>query len=159
MADKNELMQAATAFDTLCEMLDQKGWNYKKLEDEFAIECSAQGDDLPMDIHFEVDAERKLYLLISKLPFSVPEDKRVEASLAISAINYTMVDGSFDYNFLNGNVVFRLTTSYRESMLSVSALNYMLMVSCNTIDEYNDALLMLVKGKMSLEDIFKMANE
>ena len=159
MADKKYLMQAKEAFDTLCEMLDGRGWKYQKFEDEYTIECSAQGDDLPMDIHFEVDAERKLFVLISKLPFSVPEDKRVEMSLAVSAVNYTMVDGSFDYNFMSGNVVFRLTTSYRESMLSTTALNYMLMVSCNTIDEYNDSLLMLIKGKMSLEDIFKMANE
>jgi hypothetical protein len=80
-------------------------------------------------------------------------------SLAISAVNYTMVDGSFDYNFLNGNTLFRLTSSYRNSMISTTALEYMLMVSCNTVDEYNDKLFMLCKGMMSLEDIVKAANE
>lgn len=159
MADKNELMQAKATFDTLCEMLDGRGWKYDKLEDDFRIECSAQGDDLPIDIIMEVDADRKLVILFSKLPFNVPEDKRVEMSLAVSVVNYTMVDGSFDYNFMNGNTIFRLTTSYRESMLSTSALEYMLLVACNTVDEYNDQLLMLTKGKLSLDDIIKSANE
>jgi len=159
MADQNQLVQAKATFDTLCEMLDGRGWRYKKDEENFSIECGAQGDDLPLDIRMEVDAERMLVSLYSKLPFVVPEDKRVEMSLAISAVNYTMVDGSFDYNFLNGNTLFRLTSSYRNSMISTTALEYMLMVSCNTVDEYNDKLFMLCKGMMSLEDIVKAANE
>lgn len=157
MADKNELMRAKATYQTLCEMLDGRGWKYKKLDDELCIECSAQGDDLPIDIRMEVDADRKLVILLSKIPFAIPEDKRVETSLAVSAINYTMVDGSFDYNFLNGNLIFRLTTSYRDSMISTDALEYMLMVSCNTVDEYNDQLLMFVKNKMSLEQIIEAA--
>ena len=159
MADKNELMQAKVTFDTLCKMLDQRGWKYNKNEEKFSIDCSAQGDDLPIDIVMEVDAERKLVILLSQLPFIVPEDKRAEASLAVSAVNYTMVDGSFDYNFMNGKIVFRLTSSYRDSMISVSALEYMLMVSCGTVDEYNDQLLMFVKGRMSLEQIIEAANK
>lgn len=159
MADKNELMQAKVTFDTLCKMLDQRGWKYRKNEDDFTIDCSAQGDDLPIDIIMEVDAERKLVLLLSQLPFIVPEDKRVETSLAVSAVNYTIVDGNFDYNFMNGKIIFRLTSSYLDSMISTSALEYMLLVSCGTIDEYNDQLLMFVKGRMSLEQIIEAANK
>jgi len=97
--------------------------------------------------------------LYSKLPFTVPEDKRIEASIAISVINYTIVDGSFDYNLLNGNIIFRLTSSFRESMIAATTLEYMLYVSCNTVDEYNDKLFMLCKGALSLEDIIKAANK
>lgn len=159
MADEKDLMQAKIMFDTLCEMLDEREWHYKKFDEDFSIECGAQGDDLPMDIRMEVDADRMLVALYSKLPFSVPEDKRVDVSLAVSAINYTMIDGSFDYNFMNGNLLFRLTTSFRDSMISTAALSYMLSVSCGTVDEYNDKLFMLIKGVMSLEDIIKAANE
>jgi hypothetical protein len=159
MADQNQWMYAKEVFKTLCEMLDARGWKYKKDEDSLFIECSAQGEDLPIAVRMEVDAERMLVILYSELPFDVPEDKRVEMSLAISAINYTLVDGSFDYNVLNGNLLFRLTSSFRESMIADTALEYMLYVSCNTVEAYNDKLFMLCKGMMSWEDITKAANE
>ena len=159
MATNEEMMQAKATYATLCEMLDEHEWKYARDDEALAVDTGASGDDLPMKLRIEVDAERQLVSLISKLDFSIPDDKRVEMSLAVSMINYTMVDGCFDYNFLNGNIVFRLTTSYRGSMLSKDAMEYMLFVSCRTIDDSNDKLLMLTKGALSLEDIMKAANE
>ena len=81
------------------------------------------------------------------------------AAIAISAANYAMVDGSFDYNIANGNILFRLTSSIRESLVSKDMFEYMLFVSCSTVDNYNDKFLMLFKHVMSLEDFIKFCKE
>ena len=155
MADAKQLAAGKTVYKTLCSMLDGIKWSYKKHDDELYVETGATGDDLKMNIRIEVDEERQLVVLYSQLPYTIPENKRVDVSFAVSAMNYTMVDGSFDYNFLSGDVLFRLTSSFQDSLIGEEALKYVLMVSCSTVDKYNDVLFAFIKDKISLEDVFK----
>ena len=151
MAEQKNLEQARVVFGTLCRALDKNDWKYKKDEDKLSIECGVQGDDLPMDITVRVDADRRLVLLISHMPFVVREDKRLDAAIAVSAVNDRLADGSFDYDIESGHMFFRMTNSYIESEVSDEVFSYMLACSCFTIDEYNDKYLMLAKGIISIE--------
>ena len=159
MAEEKALRQAKAAYDTLCETLKERKWHYEGDDENLEITCGARGDDLPMEIRIRVDPERLIVTLLSELPFSIPEDKRVETALAVSVINYALADGSFDYNFLDGSLVFRMTSSYRESLVSKDMFEYMLYVSCKTIDDYNDKLFMIVKNNMTIEDLIRFIQE
>ena len=153
MAEEKKVKLAKAAFKSLCEMLDEHDWHYSKDEDELKIKCGAQGDDLPMEIRIEVDVNRQLVMLLSQMPFSVPEDRRTALAVAVSAANSGMVDGSFDYDYLGGGIIFRLTSSFRDSLIGKDVFEYMLMCSCYTIDKYNDKFLMVAKNNMSYEEI------
>lgn len=155
MADEKSLRQAKVVFSALCEMLDEKNWRYQKDEQELAIVCGAQGDDLPMEIRIEVDPDRLLVMLMSKMPFVVPEERRTALAIAVSKANYGMVDGSFDFNYLNGSIIFRLTSCYRDSLISKELLEYMLMCACFTIDKYNDKFLIVAKNDMTNDEVAK----
>ncbi len=159
MADLKETKQAQNAFNTLCDMLDDHQWKYHRDDEKLRIECGANGEDLPIDIRITVDADKQLVTLLSQLPFKVPEEDRVMGAVAVSAANYNMVDGNFDYNLASGSIIFRLTSSFRESLVSKDVFEYMLFVSCATIDNYNDKFLMLIKHAMSLEDFIKFTKE
>ena len=159
MADEKKLRQAKVTFDTLCDMLDEREWKYDKDEDNFRIESGASGEDLPMPIRIDVDPERDLITLLSHMTFDIPEDKRVEMAIAVSAINYMLVDGSFDYDVINGTLVFRMTSSYKESLVGKELFAYMLYVSCNTVDNYNDKLMLLAKGKLTLKAFVESIGE
>lgn len=151
MADE-KMISAQKNYVTLCSMLDDNNWHYEKDEAKLKINCSAQGDDLPMDIIIRIDPDRQLVILMSHLPFVVSEDKRVDVAIATSVINYKVVDGSFDFDMEDGHMFFRMTSSYVGSELSKEVFFYMLMCSFQTIDDYNDKLLMLAKNMLSLED-------
>ncbi len=151
MADEKKLAQARSVFETLCRTLDKHEWKYSKDEEKLMIECGAQGDDLPMKITVMVDASRSLIMLLSHIPFVIQEDKRLDLAVAVSAVNNRLVDGSFDYDVIKGNMCFRMTNSYIESVIGEEVISYMLFCSCQTIDEYNDKFLMLAKGIVSIE--------
>lgn len=153
MSDEKELKQAQTVYKALCDMLDERDWHYQKDEKELSIQCGAQGDDLPMEIRIEIDIQRKLVSLISPMPFAVPENRRSALAVAVSQANNGMIDGSFDYDYLSGRILFRMTSSYRESLIGKGLLEYMLSCACYTIDEYNDKFLMAAKKQMSVEEI------
>ena len=158
MEDQTKMMQAKKTYETLCKLLDEKDWKYKKNEEKLQIECGAQGEDLPMEITIAVDAERMLIILLSAMPFSVPEDKRLEVAIAVSAINNRLVDGSFDYNVATGSMFFRMTNSFIESTISADVFLYLLICSCKTIDEYNDKLMLLSSGTVSIEKFLSALN-
>lgn len=159
MANEHEMNQAEIAFDTLCEMLDNNGWTYTKDSENLAVYSGATGDDLPIDIRIVIDPDKQLISLFSELTFIVPEDDRIALAAAICAANYTMVDGCFDYNVFTGKIIFRMTSSIRNSIISKDLFEYMLYVSCATVDNYNDKLFMLTKHAISLEDFINVTKE
>ncbi len=151
MTEQNKLEQAKTAFATLCQTIEGHGWSYQKKEEELTVECTARGEDLPMDVVVKVDADRSVVRLFSHLPFIVAEDKRLDMAIAISAINYRLVSGNFDYGIESGHVFFRMTNSFIESQVSEEIIDVMLLGAFHVVDEFNDKLLMLAKGMISIE--------
>lgn len=150
--DKKKLKQAQTVYDDFCTMLDEREWTYDKA-DNLVIETGARGDDLAMDLTIRVDADRQLVILHSPMPFTVPENMRKEMAVAVSCANHCMVDGDFDYDYETGKIYFRLTTSFRDSLISKEVFEYVIGVSLNTIDDYNDKFLTVVKKEMNYEQI------
>ena len=151
----DKISSAKNTFATLCSMLDNNEWKYEKDEENLCIDCGAQGEDLPIPIKIRIDAERQIILLLSLIPFSVNEDKRMETAVAVSIVNNLLVDGSFDYDITTGDLYFRMTNSFIDSDISEEAFKYMLYCSCMTIDEYNDKFLMLSKGLLPLDSFLK----
>lgn len=155
MTDNEKTMMGQTVYETICKMFDEKNFHYKRREDDHVITCQVRGDDLPMDILFAVHDDRQIVQLLSPMPFTVPEDKRMDIALAITVINNRLVDGSFDFDLSKGRITFRQTASYIESILGKELFEYMLMVSASTVDEYNDKFLMIAKGMVSFEQFLE----
>ena len=151
MADLKKTEHARTTFGILCRALDNNEWRYTKNMEKLTIECGAQGEDLPMEITIKVDADRQIVMFLSRMPFAIQEDKRLDVAVAVSAINNAIVDGCFDYDIVSGNMFFRMTNSFMDSIISGEVFSYMLFCACKTIDDYNDKFFMLSKGMMSLE--------
>ena len=155
MTDNNKLMYANEAYSTLCRTLDNIGWTYKRMDDELKIMFGVGGDDIPMNFLIIVDADRQLVRLLSLMPFQMNPDKRVEGAVATCVINYALADGSFDFDIETGHIMFRLTASFRESLLSEELFKYIVSIACHTIDRYNDQLSDLNDGKLSVEEFLK----
>jgi hypothetical protein len=158
MPQEYDMKKAAEVFDTLCSMLDGIGWSYEKIEEKLMIKSGVKGDDLPIDFIVMVRPRNEVVQLLSVMPFNMPEDKRVDGALAICAANFGLIDGSFDYDLSDGQIVFRLTSSYRDSLLSEELFKYMIMVSASTIDKYNDRFFMLAKGMIDVAKFLELEN-
>ena len=161
MATEKELQNAENVFKSICTMLDNINFRYEtgRREEDFVITCTVNGDDIPMKMLIIVRPEREIVSLLSPMPFMTPEDKRVDMALAVAIANYGIIDGSFDYDLNDGEIRFRLTASYIESLLGEELFKYMLFVSANTVDRYNDRFLAIAKGMMTLEQFIAADQE
>lgn len=155
MEDEKKVKSAQNVYNTLCELLDEKELRYEKHVEDLVVAFTMRGDDFPMQFIVNIDAKRQLVRVLSPLPVTFEDDKRVEGAIATSQINYRLADGSFDYDYAKGKVIFRLTSSFADSLLSKDLFEFMLAVAMYTVDDYNDKLYMLAKGKMPIEDFFK----
>ena len=159
MSEELDMQQAKKVFDTLVNMLDSKGWSYDKHEDKLLITSGVKGDDFPIEFIVLVQPNNQVVQFISRLPFTIPEEKRVDGAIAVCVANFGLVDGSFDYDVSDGELRYRLTSSYRESTLGEELFEYMIMVAANTVDRYNDRFFMLSKGMIDIQRFMEMDKE
>ena len=159
MSEEN-MKWAKDVFSTLVKMLDAKDWKYSKDEENLVIKSGVKGDDLPIDFIVAVDAERELVRFMSKLPFNMPEEKRIDGAIAVCVANNGMVNGNFDYDINDGEIIFRLVSSFKSgSILSEELFNYMIMVSAFTVDRYNDKFFMIAKGALTIQQFIEEENK
>ncbi len=155
MAEEVNMEKAQEIYASLLHMLDERDWNYEKIEEKLMIKSGVKGEDLPIQFYMTVNPKNQVVQLMSPLPFEMPEDKRLEGAIAICAANYGLCDGSFDYNLTDGAIWFRMTSSYRESILGADLFEYMIMVAAGTIDRYNDKFFMIAKNMLSVQDFME----
>lgn len=155
MADDLNTKLALANFKELCAMLDENEWKYEKDEDNLKIFAKARGEDLPINITIKFNTDMEIVALYSFMPYMIPKDKRDSIAIAVSRVNNAMVDGSFDFDYVGGNLLFRMTASYKGTLLNKDMYAYMLFVSCKTIDDYNDKFLAITKQDMSVDELVK----
>lgn len=132
---------------------------YEPHDDDLVISMTVHGEDLPQPTLIMVDEDREVVRLLSPLPSKIPEDKRMEAAVAVATANYGLVNGSFDYDMSDGEIRYRVCQSYAGTVLNEETVRYLLGVIFITTDKYNDLFFMLGKGMISLEDFLKKEQE
>ena len=144
-------------YNTLCQTLDNMKWRYDKDENNLVVRTSAVGKDLSMKLNMHVDSERQVMYLKSPMPFAIAEDKRDTVAKAAIIANYTMLNGSFEFDFDTGYLAFKMVIPYMESMLSEKVCHYMIILSCNMTDKFNDKFQALAEGRLTLAEFEQFA--
>ena len=150
----NEEIKAARAkkaYSDLCTHLDAIGLKYTRHDDDKVITLTLRGDDLPIEMILAVRERQEVIQLLSYIRPKTPEDKCIDAAVAVNVANYGLIFGSFDYDISDGEICWRAVLPYRDAAITKDQVDYLVMVSAATIDKYNDRFLMLNKGMMTME--------
>ena len=147
--------EAKALYGTLCNTLDNMKWTYNREEENLIIRTSAVGDDLSIKIMIKIDSERQVMYLKSPMPFPIPEQTRDTMAKAIIMANYSMLNGSFEFDFSDGYLAFKMVIPYMESIISEAVCKYMIVLSCSMTDKFNDKFQALAEGRMTLAEFEK----
>ena len=156
--DATKAARAQKTYNDLCTHLDSIGLKYTRHDDDKVITLTMNGDDLPMEMVLAVREKQEVIQLVSPIRPKAPEDKRIDAAVAVNVANYGIVFGSFDYDISDGEIRWRATLPYRDAAITKDQIYYLVMVSAGTVDNYNDKFLMFNKGMMSLEQFIASQN-
>lgn len=155
MANKDSLK----LYKQMCKVIDDIGWTYDRDEEKLRVDFKVNGDDLPIKFMMKIDEDMNLISVYSYLDVDVKPENYPEFSVAICLVNKKILNGSFDFNPINGNCLYRINTSYRESIIDDEVFRYLLSVVGNTVDRYNDKLFMLAAGKITLTQFNDSIND
>ena len=156
MSDVKNLEQATAVFRSVCNVLDGYEWKYDADTDKLTIRLKLSGDDLPMDFVIRVLEKQQVISILSFMPTNMPEDKRIGGAIATTIVTNKLADGSFDYDFMENTVTFRITASFLDSLISEELVDYLIRTACSTVDEYNHHFDALAKGTMTLDELFEI---
>lgn len=159
MSDELKIKQAVKLFETFCRVLEKHDFTFEKKEEDFTLYIRTKGEDLPMDIKIHISPDILLATVWSILPLKFPKEKITEAAVAIAVINWKLKDGNFDLDITDGTVGYRQTLGFRESLISDELCEYMVILPCICIDDFNDKLFLLSKGMMTIEGFVSQINE
>lgn len=143
---------AVQTYNTICDILSDLNLKFSKLEDKLAVNLVFNGDDLPIDLYFAIDHEKEFFRLISFMPFSMDEDKRVEGAVVTSVANFGMPDGHFVYDITDGSIMYKQVASYTTGKVGKALIEHMIALACAMIERYNDRFFAVNKGFMSVTD-------
>lgn len=124
-------------------------------DDDLVITLTVRGEDLPQPTVIRVLDDRNVVQVLSPIPANMPEDKRVDAAVAVAVANYGMINGSFDLDMNDGEIRFRVSQGYDGIEMSDDLIKYILSIAFFTTDKYNDRFFMLGKGMMTLDEFIE----
>ncbi len=152
----SELRKANQIFDAVVDLLPEVG--IKKFDpnrQDLKITFSVTGDDFPMKFVWRIKPKQELISILSPFTFNFREDKIMDGMIALTAINYSLLNGSFDLDMSDGTVFFRINTSFTGTTITKDLLDYLVRVSANTVDNYSYRLFALNKGISTLEEFLE----
>lgn len=155
MASENDLYYGREAYKTLCAVLDDMNWTYQKDEEKFMVSFGVSGENIPITVGIVCNLDLQALQLISFLPFNAPSHRMAEMATAICAINYRLALGCFDLNLNDGTVMFKMSSCFRETLISTQLVSSLIYLTCSTVDESNEDLFALCNGDMTLKDILE----
>lgn len=154
MIDEKQLRKAQNMYEAMCQAITSVKLQYEKNEENLLISLTINGNDIPMDYVMQIDVKRELIYIISTIPAKFGENKRLDGALACCLANYNLKFGNFIYNYQDGTMFFKMSSSYTDSLISNELFVDMLVYATQAVDEYNDKFLMLAKGTLDIKTFF-----
>lgn len=151
MADKDSVIM----YRRLSDALDDLGWKYERDDMRLKINTSINCGGQTLNASVQMDDNKKLIYCYTQLNFEVEEEFRKAFSQGVCMVNMLIRNGSFDFSPKSGKCAFRMTSSYRDSIVGKEVLQYILLVATKIIDLYNAKLFMLATGKITLDELNK----
>lgn len=150
---------AEKVFQTLCGALDNMKWRYVPDEKNLKVTTSAVGKDLTIPLQIVVSAQRNVLYIKSPLPFKVEQSKVQQMCLAVVAANFSMLNGSFEYDTDSGYIGFKVLAPFVGCELGQETCRYLILLACSMTDKFNDKFFQLVQGTMTLQQFVEFAKK
>ena len=149
------MANASDVYQLFLKHFDEHDFRYEKNDADLVIKLTVQGEDLPQPTVIRVIEKANAVLIQSPMPFSVPEDKRTDMAVAITIVNYSMINGGFEMDLSNGMLSYKIAQGLFDEDFSEKTVEYMLTLTFGSTDRFNDKFFGLAMGMMTLEQFIE----
>jgi hypothetical protein len=101
-----------------------------------------------------VDSENR-FIFFTFFPVYIPENIRIPMAKLLMRINYDIFLGSFEMDFIDGEMRFKTSIIYENVQLTEKMLEHLIKGNISTLDSYFQVLNEFIFGRLTLEDSIK----
>lgn len=157
-ATEKQIAQGKKVLETICAMLDSEELKYQRDDEDISVQVTFNGNDFDIILVFKIVPDRELVMLFSPLTFNAPEDGRQDIAMAMTVLNNITYDGMWTISLPDGEMQFRVTNSYCDSIIGKACYKDMMSLAITANHQFADKFFMLGKGattfKQFIDDLF-----
>lgn len=154
--DEIKRMRALKVYRDLLSYIDEKGWKCNSDEETLSVIIGFIGEDIPIPINFIVVEDVQVLNVVSALPFKVSQEHFLDMCMAITYTNSHLPIGTFVLDMEQGMLLYRNATCFAEGDIGTETFDLLTDFAFAQVDRYNDRLLAIETGSLSLEDYISL---
>lgn len=156
MTDDIKIVTALNIYSDMCDVLDENGFVYDKDDDKLRVELFvANTNNISIKFIMMINIEMQTIMLTSPIDLKMSEDKQMEGILSACIASNNLPDGSFDYDLPNRSVSFRLTFSYKGSLVGKGLFLRLICYSYSIVSKYVVKFSDINKGILSIDKFYE----
>ena len=130
------MTRAGKVYQTLCRVLERNEILHERNDRKLWIRCSIGSNAMELRPIFVIDPSKMLLSLYVPIEVGATWEQASELSFALCVINDALPDGHFCFDRRNMSVYFKMRSSFYDSIVSESVVEYMLSVAAEKAEEY-----------------------
>lgn len=140
----------------LMDFLDSDNWNYEETDYEGVLKMGLNGENGQYTLFAIVDEEEEKFEFLSKIPITVPENKRSSVAEFLTRANYGLKYGHFEMDLDDGEVNFKTNTPFEQgTVLEDSVIEKLLYSNVLIVDRYFPAMMKVIYGGTTAEEAIR----
>lgn len=156
MTDDIKIVTALNIYSDMCDVLDENEFVYDKDDDKLRVELFvANTNNISIKFIMMINIEMQTIMLTSPIDLKMSEDKQMEGILSACIASNNLPDGSFDYDLPNRSVSFRLTFSYKGSLVGKGLFLRLICYSYSIVSKYVVKFSDINKGILSIDKFYE----
>lgn len=146
-----KIKAAEELYALICDTVKQRNFEHKQNITEKSVELVVNVDDRTIRPQICVDQKNELVSFLHDVNCGFGITKCLDGAVAASTVTAKLQYGSFDFNYSNNTVIFRLEIPYTSSQISSETINFMLDYTITAINSYEQDFIDLSHGKIDLD--------
>ena len=151
MADNKE-KYAKENYQLICKALDEVELKYDKDDEKLRVRFILEDNGNRFVPEFHISPSQQLIVLNIYPEFKIEEENMLPVAISVCQINYGLFDGYFDLNVAEGDIAYKMTTNFWESLLSTEVIKQMLVVGFNTAKDWFATIKKISDGELDVNE-------
>ena len=134
------------------DFLEMDNWPFAPSSSHPVIKTGFQGDNGKWTCLIRVLEDEQQVAFYSILPLNVPDTKRPELALFLTAANYGIIIGNFEMDLEDGEVRYKTSLDVDGAALTPELLRAMVYNNVGIMDKYFPGIMAVVYGDKSIQE-------
>lgn len=149
-----------TIYEAITTYLKADGWPIHEIKGQTAYSMKCQGKNGEWTCVAQAYEDNRQFVFYSSCPMRATSERYAAIAELLTRINYTMLSGNFEMNYLNGDIRYRTSVEMPGHELGAFVIARVIYGNVESMDLYLPAILAVIEnGSTPLDAICEVLSD